>query len=96
MKINFNNVRKQAMLNYISLVEKLNASLTNDYLDNNSHYTSRNVKIEAEYIEKDLENLRFNLFAICLTSEEGNDEFKDLSDEFPEDVVCFNGEDVDE
>lgn len=96
MNINFNNVRKQAMLSYISLVEKLNASLTNDYLDNNSHYTSRNVKIEAEDIEKDLENLRFTLFAICLTSESGNKDFKDLSDEFPADIICFNGEGVDD
>jgi hypothetical protein len=93
MNINFNNVRKQALFNYISLVEKLNNSLRKDYLEELSSYKSKNVKIEAQDIEKDLENLRFDLIAICCTYDQENEDFKDLTEEIPSDVVSFNPDD---
>jgi len=86
MKINFNNVRKHAVINYEKLVEKLNNSITTN------EYGYKMIQIDANDIQKYLDDLRFDLIAIACTFEDDSDEFSDLSDEIG-DVLHFNNED---
>lgn len=96
MKINFNNVRKQALYRYDALVEKLNAAI----IRNDDNYAKPNdirhdhdvnlkgyVVIDTEDIEDILSDLRMMIGSIASTYEEGNEDFKDVfSEVYPEGV----------
>lgn len=92
MKVNFNNLRKQAMFSYERLCDKLNyAIIKNDdqYAEPNGMDRSVNLKgyvlVDAEEIQKDMESLRSLIGSIAMTYEEGNEDFKDVYEEaFPE------------
>jgi hypothetical protein len=94
MKVNFNNVRKQALYRYDSLVEKLNAAIIrNDdqYAVPNDVYHGQQVNlkgyvlIDADDIQETLNGLRMMLGTIASCYEEGNDDMKDMfSEVYPE------------
>lgn len=101
MTINYNNLRKQAIYSYESLVEKLNNSIIkkNQHTElSDGEYS--NVKgfvlIDAKEIQKDIDNLRKMIGAIAMTSVEGEEEFKDVYQEvFPDEdqsMKLFNDE----
>lgn len=106
MKVNFNNVRKQALYRYDSLVEKLNAAI----IRNDDNYAKPNdifhgcevnlrgyVVIDSEDIQSTLNDLRMMLGTIASCYEEGNEDMKDIfSEVYPEgtdkQMALFNEE----
>jgi len=81
MTVNFNNLRKQAVFSYDRLVKKLNWKIEDG-----------NITIPVEDIQEELDDLRMQLMSIAIVYEDGNDDFKDLSDELPDDISFFNEE----
>ncbi len=104
MKVNFNNLRKQAMFAYDRLCDKLNYAIikNNDqHAQPNGHDYSRNLKgyvlVDADEIQKDMDSLRQLIGSIAMVHEENNEDFKDIySEVFPEEkderLKCFNEE----
>jgi hypothetical protein len=102
MKVNFNNVRRQALYRHDSLVEKLNKAIIRNedqYAVPNDVYHGQQVNlkgyvlIDAEDIHEVLNDLRMMLGTIASCYEEGNDEMKDIySEVYPEDktMAVFN------
>lgn len=78
MRVNFNNARKQALYAYARVCAKLNASQDGE----------GEIHIEVEDLQKDMDDLRQCLFGIACVYEEGNDDFKDVSEEVGE-IECF-------
>jgi hypothetical protein len=105
MTVNFNNLRKQAVYAYESLCEKLNdAILTetqyatrNDVKHGQEIDIKGNILIDAEDIQKDMDNLRSMIGSIAMTYEEGDDNFQDVYQQiFPDEnqsMKSFNDED---
>lgn len=105
MKVNFNNLRKQAMFSYERLCDKLNyAIIKNDeqHAQPNGSDYSTNLKgyvlIDTEEIQKEMDSLRSLIGSIAMTYEDNNEDFKDVYEEvFPEEkggrLPCFNEED---
>ena len=80
MEVNFNNLRKQALRAYDSLVNKLNNSFIDD--DN-----SDRIIINASDIQKDLDDLRQTIGFIAMCNDENDENFKDVySEVYGEDV----------
>lgn len=102
MKVNFNNLRKQAIYSYDSLVEKLNAAIIKEdisgtWVDGFGWVNKGSVIIDAEDLQKNLDDLRSLIGSIAMVYEEGNEDFKDVySEVFPEDkeerMQSFNDE----
>lgn len=110
MKVNFNNVRKQALYRYDDLVNKLNAAI----IKNDEQYAKPNdvfhghevnlrgyVVIDAEDLDETLNDLRMLIGTIASVYDEGNDDMIDIfSEVYPEGtdkgMVCFNPEEEDE
>jgi hypothetical protein len=69
MKVNFNNVRLQAIFAYNRLVKKLNAETARSVAGDI-------VKVYPEDIRPHLDDLHNTLATIGCTYEDGNDEFK--------------------
>jgi hypothetical protein len=104
MKVNFNNVRKQALYRYDALVSKLNAAiikhedsygLPNDVHHGHDVNLKGYVVIDPDDIQDTLNDLRMMLGTIASCYEEGNDDMKDVfSEVYPENsdkaMVCFN------
>jgi hypothetical protein len=103
MKVNFNNLRKQALYRHDGLVKSLNeAIIKNDdqYATPNDAYHGHPVNlkgyvvIEAETIQELMNDLRMLIGTIASCYEEGNDEYKDVfSEVYPESsekvMSCF-------
>lgn len=81
MDINFNNIRKQAVLTLESLVIKLNDSIDEEY---------KEVNIKAAKIEKDLNDLISLVNTIACVYETNDPDFKDLSNEIRKNPIWFN------
>jgi len=105
MQVDFNNVRKQAIYAYESLVSKLNYSIIRDdeqYAKPNDvwHGQIVNIKgyvlVDADDLKKHMDSLRSLIGAIAMTYKEGDEEFKDMFEEvYPEDdqhMPIFNEE----
>ena len=69
MKIDFNNVRLQALHEYNDLVLKLNKATT-------CSNGEKIVEISARHIQKDLQQLRQDLIAIASSYQEGDEDCK--------------------
>ena len=89
MTVNLNNLRKQALYSYDSLTKKLNQAKK----DHNDEMG--NILIHPDDIQQDMDNLRQQLFGLACTYVEGNDNFKDVSEEV-EPIVWFNNEEEEE
>lgn len=102
MSVDFNNVRKQALFAYESLVNKLNEAIVKkdqyvDLNDEDSININGYVVIDVEYIQKNMDSLRSFIGIMAMTSIEGDEDFKDVYEEvFPEEeeksMICFNPE----
>lgn len=87
MKVNFNNLRKQAVYSYDRLVDKLNNSISED------DWGRKVVQIDPEDIQEDLDDLRRLILSIAMVYDEGNPDFKDVTEEMNiENVKFFNNE----
>lgn len=87
MSVNFNNLRKQAVYSYDRLVDKLNESISED------DWGRKMVQIDPEDIQEDLDDLRRLILSIAMVYEDGNPDFKDVSEEINiEKIKCFNEE----
>jgi tyrosine-protein phosphatase YwqE len=109
MKVNFNNVRKQALYRYDDLVNKLNHAILkkeNQYAIPNDVYHGQEINIkgyvliDAEELDEVLNDLRMLLGTIASCHEEGNDEVRDIFFEvYPEGtdkkMALFNQEEDD-
>jgi hypothetical protein len=107
MNVDFNNLRRQACHAYDRLAEKLNDSILKgdpQYAKPNAvHHgqdidISGHVLIDAEDIQKEMDDLRMLIGSIAGTFEEDNPNFKDIYDEvYPlndesKRMVSFNDE----
>ena len=86
MKVNFNNLRKQAMFRYDSLAEKLNAAIRKEgqntcYLDEFGHIEKGTIVIDADHIQKEMEDLRSLIGSIGATYQPDDEDFKDVYEE---------------
>lgn len=71
MEVNFDNLRKQIIANYNSLVTKLNSRKTvSDY-----------IMLDPDYIRRDLDDLRSDLITLACIYQEGEDGFKQLDED---------------
>jgi hypothetical protein len=84
MKVNFNNLRKNAANAYTNLVNTLNGSINDGF-----------VAVPAEDIQKDLDDLRMMLAGVLCTYQEDNEDFADLADHC-DTMPCFNDEEANE
>jgi len=92
MNINFNNLRKQAILKYNALVKKLNQSIIREnlYSKPNEHDYEVNINgyvlIDAETIETEINDLRMLIGTIASVYETDNPNFIDVFTElYPDD-----------
>lgn len=103
MKVNFNNLRRQAVLTLRDLTEDFNNNIIKDsqYAIVNGSYRNESsdikgyVLIDSEDIEDKMNNLIGLMNSIASVYEEDNDDFKDLTDELTDDLVWFNDTDED-
>jgi len=100
MKVNYNNVRKQAILAHDNLVQKLNKSIVKDkqYADvDGEHCCIKGfVLIDAKEIEEQINTLRQMIGTMAMTAIDGDEDFKDVYEElFPKEeqgMKLFNQE----
>jgi hypothetical protein len=88
MKVNFNNLRKQALYSYHRLATKLNEAKEERIEDG---YDDGKIEIDPDDIQKEMDELRSYLFGIACVYREGDEEFKDVSEE-AEPIAWFNNE----
>ena len=88
MKVNFNNLRKKACVAYNSIVDTLNETAKSP------PHGEDEMVVYKDDIQDDLNWLRDCLSGIICTYEEGNEDFKDLSDEI--ELKSFNYEEDEE
>lgn len=79
MGINFNNTRRRGLRSFSRLTDKLNQNIENGEL-----------RINVEEIENLYDDVRMALICIAFSFNEGDPDFKDLSEEFPEDIPALN------
>jgi len=106
MNVDFNNLRKQAAFSLDDLTRKLNDAIlkTSQYAIPNAvrHGQEIDIKghvlIDVEDIQKDMDNLRSQVAAICFTYEKDNEGFKDVFEEVEQNggLAWFNEEAEDE
>lgn len=103
MKVNFNNVRKRALIRFNELTNKLNESIIkNDdqYARPNDFNREINLKgfivIDSEDIQEYMDDLRMLIGTCAMTYEEDNEDFIDVFSEVHKEgedgMVCFNPE----
>lgn len=107
MNVDFNNLRRQACNAYDRLAKKLNDSILKgepQYAKPNAVHHGQDIDItghiliDAEDIQKEMDDLRMMIGSIAATYETDNSNFKDIYDEvYPESdenkrMVCFNDE----
>lgn len=100
MKIDFNNVRRQAVNSMDRLTKKLNDSIikVDHYAKPNDVEWEVNVKgyvlVDADYIQNEMDNLRMLIGSIAMTYKPDDEDFKDIYEElFPEEnqsMASFN------
>jgi len=89
MKVNFNNLRKQAVLEMQELSKQLNAGIVKDsqWAKPNDVYHNQQIDIkgyvlvDAEEIEHSVNCLLSLINSIACVCEEGNEDFKDMTSE---------------
>lgn len=84
MKVDFNNLRIKTCKSYNDIVDTLNKAMVNN------HKEGDEIFIYEDDISKKLDRLRNCLVGLICTFEEGNDEFRDVSEEV--ELKVFNGE----
>lgn len=87
MNVDFNNLRKQALYSYHRLTERLNENIKEDTLDGR-------LNIDPDEIQEEMDNLRMLLLSIALVYEEGDEAFKDVSEE-ARPIAWFNEQEED-
>lgn len=103
MTVNFNNLRKQALYSYDSLVEKLNDSLLEDLEYGRKKNEKRegglikgDMLLNSEDIQKEMDELRRLLGAIAMVYVPEDENFKDVfSEVYPnqeDGMALFNAE----
>ena len=88
MKVNFNNLRKQALYSYHRLATKLNEAKEERKKDG---YDDEKICIYPDDIQKEMDELRSQLFGIACTYIKNDEEFKDVSEEASP-IAWFNYE----
>lgn len=88
MKVDFNNLRKQALFNFDRLTEKLNYAIIktdDEFAKPNGCDYDLNLKgyvlIDAEDIQNQMESLRSLIGSIAMTYTEGDEDFSDVYEE---------------
>lgn len=89
MEVNFNNLRKQALYSYHRITEHLNEAKKER--EKEGHEDGR-ILIDPEDIQRDMDDLRMQLFTIACTYMPDDEKFKDVSEEAGE-IAWFNNED---
>lgn len=106
MNVDFNNLRKQAAYSLDGLIKKLNGAILKDsqYAKPNDVYHNQEIDIkgyvliDAEDIQRIMDDLRSEVAAICFTYEKDNEGFKDVFGEVEENggLGWFNEQTEDE
>jgi len=96
--LNFNGIRKQAILIYEDLVDILNSSIIREqdkiYINGHPIGQKKYVLVEVDKITTSLNSLNFLLGVIALAKLDGNEEISDVySEMFPDgsgkSIKCF-------
>ena len=94
MRVDFNNLRRQALHRYDALVDKLNSAIITDSQwakPNDVHHGQEiniqgYVLIDADDIQEEMDDLRMLIGTMACCSYENDDEFKDVfSEVYPND-----------
>jgi hypothetical protein len=106
MNVDFNNLRKQTAYSLDSLTNKLNDAIlkTTQYAVPNGTYHKQEmdikgyILIDAEDIQKTIDNLRSQVACICYTYRKDDDDFKDVMEEVEENggLAWFNNEEIED
>lgn len=90
MKVNFNNLRRQAVIAHNKLVMKLNEAkcpdkAVGDWIDDYGQLRENTIIIEADELEDVMNDLRQMIGGVAMTYKEGDEDFKDIYAEmYPE------------
>lgn len=84
MTINLNTPRLRGIKAYCKLVERIKKC------------KKAGEEIKLEYLEEELETIRYSLVALCCSYLPGDDSFKDLSNEIPEKIPSLQDDEEDE
>lgn len=94
MKVDFNNLRKQTAYSLDRVIKKLNDGILPEkefagyeQEDGRFKHWEGNLLIDTEDLQKDIDELRMNVFILLCCYEEGNPEYADVS----EDVEASGG-----
>lgn len=97
MRVNFNNLRAQAAYALDKLTKELNAAKLpeSEWVEVDGEWKTGDILLDAEDIQKHIDDLRMMVMSIASVYEEGNEDFKDMSDhiESTGGVAYFNEED---
>lgn len=80
MRVDFNNVRKQACFSYDRLAKKLNKNIDTE---------KEEINIDVEEIQEEMDNLRSLIMTIACIYKEGDADFVDLSEDV-DPIAWFN------
>lgn len=85
MKVNFDGLRTQLAYTYDKLAQALNNSIKESKKD----YGDDHIRIPPEEIQEEMDDLRIRIMVLCCCYEEGEDGFKDISEEVKP-IAYFN------
>jgi hypothetical protein len=71
MKVSMDGLRKKLIVNYNSLVKKLNSSIDEDEF----------IQIDPSYISRELDMIRIAIVTLAFTSQEGNDDWQEMDED---------------
>jgi len=102
MNVDFNNLRKQAAYSLNSLTKKLNGAILKEsqYAKPNDVWHDKEIDIkgyvliDADDIQRTMDNLRGQIASICFTYQKDDEDFKDVFEEVEQNggLAWFNEE----
>lgn len=87
MNISFDGLRSQLAYAYHDLCEILNRSIK----DSKEEYGDDMIRVSADEIQEEMDDIRMRIMVLCACYEEGQDGFKDISNEIKP-IAEFNPE----
>jgi hypothetical protein len=91
MTVNFDGLRSQLAYAYDGLTQILNRSI----IESKKDYGDDHIRISPDEIQEEMDDLRSRIMVLCCCYEEGDDGFKDISEEVKP-IAYFNPADKNE
>lgn len=87
MKVSFDGLRTRLAYSYHSLCKTLNNSIQ----ESGKEYSDNMIRVDPDEIQEEMDDLRMYIMTLCACYEEGEDGFKDISEEVKP-IAEFNPE----